>query len=164
MDFRGVIFVRDPLDFVNCRLFDPLFQNKFGYCRRFLPAAKNTPPEKRFPVVYCMVTKLRSFETFSKIFDQVPAPPRLYHSPVHTRLLCFSVYKFSSLELTPTGSCSSNMQSFEKNVSVNMFHNLVFNFNISTHLVAQCQAIICSVPATRYRRHVYGYEKPLIFN
>jgi len=46
-------------------------QNKFGYCRRFLPAAKSSPPEKRFPVVYCMVTKLRSFETFSKIFDQV---------------------------------------------------------------------------------------------
>ncbi|XP_063694869.1 DENN domain-containing protein 2D-like isoform X2 [Bolinopsis microptera] len=46
-------------------------QNKFGYCRRFLPAAKSNPPEKRFPVVYCMVTKLRSFETFSKIFDHV---------------------------------------------------------------------------------------------
>ncbi|KAL5255786.1 hypothetical protein ACHWQZ_G011122 [Mnemiopsis leidyi] len=46
-------------------------QNKFGYCRRFLPASKSDPPEKRFPVVYCMVTKLRSFETFSKIFDHV---------------------------------------------------------------------------------------------
>ncbi|XP_018426003.1 PREDICTED: DENN domain-containing protein 2A isoform X2 [Nanorana parkeri] len=40
---------------------------RFGYCRRLLPSGKG----KRFPEVYCIVSRLGCFNLFSKILDEV---------------------------------------------------------------------------------------------
>ena len=71
-DVDSVKPVREMEPETYCFVFrDSPVENMFGFCRRFLPATESGSPQKRFPVVYCMITQLRCFETFSKIFDQV---------------------------------------------------------------------------------------------